>query len=464
MSKTVVIVGAGPAGMMAAREVVRRGGRAILLDEAARPGGQIYRQAASSERAVPIGLAGELARKKAVLEAFAEVAGSVDYHAEATAFSLFPGLELHAVIGGKTHKLHPDAVILATGVSERAVPFPGWTLPGVVFAGGIQATLKAHGVRAGTRIVVAGAGPLPLAVGAQLIDTGAKVPAVALVNPISAMLRHAAALWAGRDIVAEGRQYMARLKGAGTDLLQGWIPVRANGDERLRSVTLARHDGGRPVPGSERTIDCDVLAINFGFVVNSELARMAGAEAKFDPNRGGWVPVRDAYGRTSVPGVFVAGDGAGLRGALVAAPDGQIVGAAAMAGSDGDGIGGIERELAMAISERRRHEKFQDAVQELLRLPDGVWSLADQETTICRCECVTRARIERAVEDGHVTLNAIKKNSRAGMGWCGGRICLHSVAALSAGGKLGPGIEQMTPRPVARLVTIGDLVEEVVHD
>jgi NAD(P)H-nitrite reductase large subunit len=160
--------------------------------------------------------------------------------------------------------------------------------------------------------------------------------------------------------------------------------------------------------------------------------------------------------------VLVAGDGAELRGAFVAPLDGRIVGAAAVTWALGESVTDLEGELADLMAERRRHRHFQEAIQESLRLPDGIWSLADQNTVCCRCEGVTRQRLQRAIDDGHTTLNALKRNTRAGMGWCGGRICAHTLAALANGGRLTAGIDQMTPRPVAKLVTLGEIANE--HD
>ena len=456
MSGSVAVVGGGPAGLMAARAAVLHGAAVTLIDEAHQPGGQIYRQPSAPMRRIAIGLEGELARKRRVLAAFAEVADRVEYLAGGVAYSLFEGPELHVAHGGATSILRPDVIVLATGVCERAYPFPGWTLPGVCFAGGVQATLKANGVRAGDRVVVTGVGPLPIAVAAQLVAASAEVEVVALANGLSSMLRRPWGLWAGRSIVSEGFSYLRTLRQAGVEQLSGWIPVRAEGARQLERVTLAKHAAGVPIAGSERTLECDLLALNYGFIANSELVRMAGAEMDFAPDRGGWIPPTDAFGRTSVDRVMVAGDGAGLRGALVDEIEGEIVGAIAAARTCGRLEDGFEHKFSAAIRARRRHEQFQKAVQESLRLPDGVWSIAADDTTCCRCECVSRARIQRAIADGHTSVNAIKRTTRAAMGWCGGRMCTHTIAALAGGGRLKGEVEQMTPRPVARLVSLGE--------
>ena len=458
MTASVVVVGAGPAGMMAAREAHRRGAAVTLIDEGPRPGGQIYRQGAASLGPPAVGLAAERDRKRALLDAFADVAGAIDYRAEATAYAVFPGPELHVADADGSMVLAPDALVLATGVSEKAIPFPGWTLPGVLYAGGVQAIMKAHGVRAGDRIAVVGAGPLPIAVAAQLVEAGARLACVALLTPLRVMARRPWCLWAGRRVVAEGFAYLGVLRRAGVPVLEGWVPVRAEGGDKVASITVARRDrAGRPVAGTERRLEVDLVAMSFGFTANSELARMADADVRFDAERGGWIPQADPFGRTSAPGVFVAGDGAGLRGAWVAAAEGRIVGAAAALAARGEPVQPLGRELRAEFARRRRHLKFQNAVRLTLALPEGVWSWADAETTVCRCEGLTRGRLEAAIAEGHTTVDGLKRNTRAGMGWCGGRTCLASVVALATGARPAPDLPPMRPRPLARPVPAGIL-------
>lgn len=458
MTPTIVVVGAGPAGLMATCEAHRRGARVILIDEALRPGGQIYRQPSPLLGRSAIGLETERRRKHAMLERFASIADEIDYRPSTTAYAVYSGPELHIANGERSETLTPEGLILATGVSERAVPFPGWTLPGVLYAGGTQALLKAQHMRAGDNVVVAGTGPLPVALAAQLIEAGARVHSVALLHPLRRMLRKPFSLLAGRAVVREGFEYLKLLKRAGVQTLEGWIPRCAEGKARLESVKLARHDGnGRPSSHRQRHIECDLLAINFGFTANSELVRMAGAELTYDPERGGWLPLVDRFCRTSLTGVFAAGDGAGLGGAWAAAAEGRIAGAAAVLAARNDSLAPLNHELYADLSERDRHTKFQLAVRETLRLPPTVWSWADADTIVCRCEGVRSHRLQQALADGHVTLDAIKRNTRAGMGWCQGRTCLSAIAALIADGRPPASTKAMTPRPLARPVSIAAL-------
>ena len=457
MTRSVTIVGAGPAGMAAAIEALRRGCRVTLIDDAARPGGQIYRQAhpdlAGAEHAEPA----ELARKRAVLERFERVIDRLDYRAGTSVFAVFPNGEVHIAEGDRTEVLRADATILATGVRELAIPFPGWTLPGVMFAGGAQAILKAQKVLPGARVVVAGCGPLPLVVAAQLLRAGGRIAALVLLRPLTGMLAHPLSLWHGREIVRDGFRYASTVRRAGVPRFTGYVPVRASGKEHLQSVVLARVDSdGRTVAGTEREIPCDLLAINYGFVANSELAAMAGAQMRRDPVIGGWIPVVDTWGRTSVPELFAAGDGAELRGALIAEADGTLVGAAA-AMPGGAAAGALSSELAPVIARRSQHLEFQKALRKTLGLPIELWRLVTDDTVVCRCENVRLAEIKSAIAGGHRSLNAVKRNVRSGMGWCGGRTCLHAIASLIELSSGGAPADMMTPRPLARPVSFAAL-------
>jgi len=439
----VAVVGAGPAGIMAARAALQGGCRVTLADEARHPGGQA-------------------GRRGHLLQAFGEIEARIDYRPETMARSLVPGtrlglVNLGAAADGKSEELRPDAVVLATGLSETAVPFPGWTLPGVLSAGEVQAVMKASSAPPGARAVVAGSGPLPVLVAAQLLEVGVEVMAVALLHSFKALALDPRGLLSGRQLMREGFGALRRLRRAGVDVLTGWAPLGAEGSNRLERVLIAPHFGtGRPDPERSRTLDADLLVASHGFAANSELARMAGAEVQYFGPRGGWVPLADTYGRSSVPDLYIAGDCGGMAGPLAAAAEGTIVGSAAAA--DLLQIG--QPDLAGALAGRSRHLRFQRALAPLFDLPPAVWEWSNAETAICRCENVTKGRIQEALAEGHRTLDRIGRETRAGTGRCGGRICLHAVAALAAGGKPASDTAPMVARPLAGPVTPGAVTKQ----
>src|SRR3954451_21338943 len=289
MPRSVLIVGAGPAGMSAAIEAQERSARVIVVDEAARPGGQIYRQTYRSwTRGGAFADAGELARKERLIGAFERLCDKIDYRPSTAAFALFGSRELHVANGAGTEVLQADSVVLTSGVREITVPFPGWTTPGVMYAGGVQALLKSQSVLAGRRIVIAGVGPLPIVVAAQILRAGGTVATLANLNSLTVAGRQLLGLWRGRELVREGLWYLATILRAGVPLLTGYVPVCISGREQVDGVVLARVDqNGIVLPNSERAVACDLVAVNYGFAANSELAAMAGVRMHYDRPRGG---------------------------------------------------------------------------------------------------------------------------------------------------------------------------------
>jgi thioredoxin reductase len=461
MARSIVIVGAGPAGLSAAVEAANRGAHVTLVDEAQRPGGQIYRQGSPALAGRDVAEAAETRRKKRLLDAFDRVLDRIDYRPNTTAYAMFGSGGVHLASGDRTEVVSADAIVLANGMREVAMPFPGWTTPGVMYAGGAQSLIKAQRTLPGRSVVVAGSGPLPIVVAAQILRAGGKVEALATLHPVTAGRRHLAGLWHGREIVLEGLRYLASVVRAGVPRLTGFVPIRALGTDRVESVVLARLDAaGAVVPGSERQVACDAVVVNYGFAANSELAAMAGATMRYEALTGGWLPEVDAFGRSSVPGVFVAGDMAGLRGALVAEIEGRIVGAAAASVPEALTEPGFGQDWREALARRRRLCEFQKVVRQMLKPLPGLWAIADAETIVCRCENVTLGDLRFAFSAGHLAPNTIKRSTRAAMGWCGGRTCLPMIAALADLHAGATPAEMMTARPLARPVALSALANQ----
>ncbi|MBV9567966.1 MAG: FAD-dependent oxidoreductase [Hyphomicrobiales bacterium] len=461
MGLSIVVVGAGPAGLAAAMQAERQGACVTLVDEAERPGGQIYRQGAPTVGRMDVSDAAEIRRKHKLLDAFERARARLDYRPNTSAFALFGSRDIHVAANGRTQVLSPDAVILAGGVREVAIPFPGWTTPGVMYAGGAQSLIKSQHTLPGRNVVVAGCGPLPIVVAAQILRAGGRVAAFAPFHSVTAGAGNLAGLWHGRGIVLEGLRYLLTLMKSGVERLTGFVPIRARGTDRLESVVLARLDAAGLVErGSEREIACDALLINYGFAANSELAAMAGARMRHEELFGGWLPEVDGLGRTSVEGVFVAGDMAGLRGALVAETEGRLVGAAAATAPETLVKRSFEQSWHKELAHRHKLREFQKVVRAMLDRPGALWAVADDDTIICRCENVNLGHLRFAFSAGHLAPNTIKRSTRAAMGWCGGRTCLPMIAALVELHAKAPPSAMMTPRPLARPVPLSALAKQ----
>jgi NADPH-dependent 2,4-dienoyl-CoA reductase/sulfur reductase-like enzyme len=461
MARSIIVIGAGPAGLAASIEAARQGARVTLVDEAETPGGQIYRQRSPLLPGRDVSEPSELRRKHSLLEAFERARARIEYRPGTAAFAVFGPREVHIASGDRTEILSADALILANGVREVAIPFPGWTTPGVMYAGGAQSLIKAHLTLPGRNVVVAGSGPLPIVVAAQILRAGGKIAAFAPLHAVTAGAGKLTGLWHGRRIVLEGLRYLTTVLKARVERLTGFVPIRARGAERLESVVLARLDSaGSVVAGSEREVACDALVINYGFAANSELAAMAGARMHYQELIGGWLPERDSFGRVSVDGMFVAGDMAGLRGALVAETEGRLVGAAAASTPENFVERSFEQSWRKELTRRRRLCEFQEIVRAMLDRPRALWAVANDDTIICRCENVTLGHLRFAFSAGHLAPNTIKRSTRAAMGWCGGRTCLPMIAALTELHAKAAPSAMITPRPLARPIPLSALANQ----
>lgn len=430
-SADLAVVGAGPAGLAAAVTAAGLGLRVTLLDAGERPGGQYFRHpapglGAARPEALHHGWSA-FASREAALRAHAS-AGRITYLPYHHVWTVTPdqgaGWTLHAVAGPDeaAATVRARSVLLATGAYERQLPFPGWTLPGVVGAGGAQAMLKAGLVLPGSRVVVAGSGPLLLAVAGSLSAAGAKVPAVVEAAAYTGYAAHTPALLRNPGKLAEGATYGGALLRHGVRLLTRHAVTEAHGTDRVEAVTVARLDRDwRPLPGTARRIPCDAVAVGHGLVPQLELATGLGCATRPSPDATVALEL-DAEQRTSVPGIWSAGETGGIGGAQLALAEGEIA-AHSIAGRP------VPARLART---RTRLRAFAAAMAGAHRPGPGWTGWLREDTDVCRCEEVPAGRIREAVEDlGARDARTVKLLTRAGMGWCQGRMCGPAVAALA---------------------------------
>jgi NADPH-dependent 2,4-dienoyl-CoA reductase/sulfur reductase-like enzyme len=379
----VVVVGAGPAGLAAACRAAECGCRVAMLDDNPQPGGQIWRGAA--KQATP-------------WVRTAEKHG-VEWMAGARVFDAPEPQRLAVETFDGECRVGYGSLILATGARERFLPFPGWTLPNVMGAGGLQALAKSGLPIAGKRVVIAGSGPLLLAVARYLRGHGADVRLIAEQAPQAAVIRFV--LSYPRKLV---QALTLRAGLIGVPYLTNCWPVSAQGGERLESVTLRRGDG------RAWTETCDFLACGFGLIPNVELAALLGCRMA----RPG-VEV-DELQLTSVAGVYSAGEATGIGGLELSLVEGEIAGYTA---------GGNADRAKALFAARARHRRFAAALEQAFALRRELRDLPQPATLVCRCEDVTMERV-RACSNWREA----KLHTRCGMGPCQGRICGGAVEFL----------------------------------
>jgi len=354
-------------------------------------------------------------------------------------------------------ELKANVVIVAAGAHDRPIALPGWTLPGVWTAGGAQAMLKSQRILPGRRVLVAGAGPLLLPLAQSLAEAGA-----AVVGVVEATTRLEWALQSHRmlghwDRIRDAVRYEAALLRARVPRFFGHVVVRADGAGQIERATIAAVDRQwRQKPGTERSIEVDLLCVGYGFLSSLELPRLLGCEVVYHPSQGQYLPKHDAKMESSIPGVFVAGETTGIGGAELALAEGEIAGLAA-AQQLGYALGAEGQRRMRAAEGRRRHQmRFAHMLDRLFAMRPGIYELAAPDTPLCRCEEVTVAEIQAAVRRGATTVRAVKGWTRVGMGPCQGRTCNHLVAHLVAretGRPLG-GVLDLTPRPPVKPVPL----------
>ncbi|MEE8817212.1 MAG: FAD-dependent oxidoreductase [Lachnospiraceae bacterium] len=308
----LLVVGAGPAGLSAAIEAASHGLSVVVFDENARPGGQLFKQihkffGSKEHRAKIRGF-----RIGQQLLAEADEKG-VQVVLNATVIGLYQDRELVVRIGDAIHHVKGDAILIATGASENMVTFPGWTLPGVMGAGAAQTMMNLYGVKPGKKVLMLGSGNVGLVVSFQLLQAGCEV--VALVD--------AAPKIGGYGVHA------AKVARCGVPFFLSHTIKKAEGDDHVTGVTIAQVDEHfQFIEGTEKHFDVDTICVAVGLSPMSQLLKMAGCEMEDNPKRGGQVPICDDHGRTSIPGIFVAGDVSGIEEASSAMIEGRMAGTA----------------------------------------------------------------------------------------------------------------------------------------
>jgi len=422
MKKPVVIIGAGPAGIRAAQTLVAHGVHPVLLDEAARGGGQIYRRQPANFKRSAVTLYGFEARKaKALHQTLDTLREQLDYRPDTLVWNAEADA-LDTLHEGRAARIEFSRVIVATGATDRILPVQGWTLPGVYSLGAAQIALKFQGCAIGERVVFAGSGPLLYLVAYQYAKAGAKVVAVLDSSPFSAQVRALPGLLSQPTTLAKGIYYRSWLSAHGIPVHQGATLQRIDGEQRVRSLNWSDAKG-------EHQLACDAVAFAHGLRSETQLADLLGCEFAWNPLNRAWLPQRDSAGRSSIAEVYLAGDGAGIMGADAAEMAGER---AALAVLEDAGHPIAPQRCVQLAQSLTRITTFRKGLEQAFIFPEHWAGQTADGVMICRCEEVRAGDIRQVVREGHWEINRVKAHCRAGMGRCQGRMCGAATAEIIA--------------------------------
>jgi thioredoxin reductase/bacterioferritin-associated ferredoxin len=463
----LAIVGAGPAGGAAAQAAARYGLRTVLLDEQPKAGGQVWRASSAAILAAP-----STPEKREGNRLRRELAGAnVQFLSRTRVWHIErndAGWRLGVVAPSGSASVTARGLVIASGAQERVIPVPGWTLPGVIGLAGATALFKQEMIVPGRNTIVAGCGPLLFYVAMEIVRLGGRVAAVVSLNSRANWARALPAMTARPDLLMRGAHWMLSLARAGTPIYWQHAVVKITGTDTIEQATVVPvDDDWAPRSGAAETvIDADSVCLGHGLVPSVDACRLAGADLAYRPELGGWVPVADRNGQTSVPSLWACGDGAGIRGVGAAPLSGQLaaLSAAVALGTVAEPDGRSEQKrLAEAFAKASR---FGEAMTRLTIMRDGLVQAITPETVVCRCESITRAEVVAEIQSGAASQNAIKSGTRLGMGPCGGKFCGEAAAMLNCAVTGRPRVDLGLPtaRPPLRPVLIDALTGDFDYD
>ena len=461
----LVVLGAGPAGVAAANVASKEGAEVVIIDENSSAGGQIYRAPPNEfqpQNSFKSDEFREGEKQRNILE-----------NSDLTAlfkhrvWSVSSDLVVSTVGPNGLSSWHARSLIIANGALERIIPFPGWTIPGVIGLAASTILLKSQYVLPGQSTVVAGCGPLLIAVANGIIKSGGKVSAIIDLNSKSDWIKAFPRLFSRPDQLFKGMSWFANIMKAGIKLYGGHAVTNTKQVDNVLRISIAPINSAGSILDSknQKIVEGDCLAIGHGLFPSTEITRLLKAKHIYDPLKGGWVPLIDDDFRSSIPGVYIAGDATGISGAFSAVQKGRIAGMAAVRDLNVMSSQKYKAKIKSELIILKKNENFGKAAVILMKFRPELIQTITSETIVCRCEDVFRSEIDEAIESGARDLNQLKAWTRCGMGPCQGRTCSEAIEAILAS-KVGSRelAGQWTGRTPLRPVPIEQIIGKYTYE
>jgi len=461
----LVVLGAGPAGVAAANVASKEGAEVVIIDENSSAGGQIYRAPPNEFKPQNSFKSDEFRegeKQRNILKN-----SNVKALFKHRVWSVSSDLVVSTVGPNGLSSWHARSLIIANGALERIIPFPGWTIPGVIGLAASTILLKSQYVLPGQSTVVAGCGPLLIAVANGIIKSGGKVSAIIDLNSKSDWIKAFPRLLSRPDQLFKGMSWFANIMKAGIKLYGGHAVTNTKQVDNVLRISIAPINSAGSILDSknQKIVEGDCLAIGHGLFPSTEITRLLKAKHIYDPLKGGWVPLIDDDFRSSIPGVYIAGDATGISGAFSAVQKGRIAGMAAVRDLNVMSSQKYKAKIKSELIILKKNENFGKAAVRLMKFRPELIQTITSETIVCRCEDVFRSEIDEAIESGARDLNQLKAWTRCGMGPCQGRTCSEAIEAILAS-KVGSRelAGQWTGRTPLRPVPIEQIIGKYTYE
>ncbi|MDA2981856.1 MAG: FAD-dependent oxidoreductase [Actinomycetota bacterium] len=426
LSPDVLVIGGGPAGLSVAAKLGSAGKQVLLIDERKASGGQYFKQPASDFEISEEKLDSQYRKGKALIRKF-EASGAKSIF-NMKIWGVFGPEKILGYDSSNCYVITPKHVVIATGAFERGLVFPGWTLPGVLTTGAGQSLLRSYQVSPGNRVAIAGNGPLNMQLAAELIRAGVDVAALAesaKLFKLKNLILGGLLFLRSPKLALTGVGYLFTIAKAKTKILPGYVVARVDGEAAVETVEFKRLD-----KSNSRTFNIDAITIGYGFIPSNEIARLLGCAHEVDDRWKYLGAKKTLSGSTSVPNVWIAGDGSGINGAQVAQSSGTLLAHALLAQDDAQKSLSDRVSKLVSYIQLRNQLGFQKVLRKIFSAPVLIDELAEEDTVVCRCLSISYAQVKAGISEDTLSAGASKRISRVGMGRCQGRYCSPVIQKL----------------------------------